>query len=180
MPRLRHQDRRVRRAEAGAINLGTQFGLSLYNYGATRDVVKVVLADGQEWPPLNPDQKAQKELAAQREVEYIAAIIDGVDPAKAKEEIWGAPAQTPNAVVQQVHRATPPEGSAQTPEQYAAAQELVQRALTMKAQQAAQQEQAAGVDYAALAQQDQGTPAILEQDFSAEAEAYAAADGHHE
>jgi recombination DNA repair RAD52 pathway protein len=158
-----------------AINLGTQFGLSLYNSGSTQDVVRVVLADGQEWPALNPDQKAAKELAARRELEYIEAIIDGIDPAKAREEIWGAPVESPNA---QRRPVTVPEGSAQTPEQYAESQELVQRALTMKAQQAAQQEQAAGVDFAALAAQDQGQAAVL--DYSAESEAYAAADGHHE
>lgn len=32
-----------------AIYLGTQFGLSLYNNGAREDVVKVILAPGQEW-----------------------------------------------------------------------------------------------------------------------------------
>lgn len=32
-----------------AIYLGTQFGLSLYNSGALEDVVKTVLAPGQEW-----------------------------------------------------------------------------------------------------------------------------------
>ena len=142
-----------------AINLGTQFGLSLYNDGATQDVVRVVLADGQEWPALNPDQKAHKALAAARELEYIAAIIDGVDPAKAREEIWGPPQQ--GQPQQQAVTQMPPEGSAQTPEQYAASQALVERALTMKAQQAAQQEASAGVDYAALAQQDQGQPAVL-------------------
>lgn len=162
-----------------AIMLGTQFGLSLYNNGSMVDVVKVVLSPGQEWPALNPDQKAQEALAAQRELEYIGAIIDGVDPAKAKEEIWGAPQPTPNAVARPVTQVPP--DSAQTPEQYAASQELVKRALTMKAQQAAAQEQAAGVDYAALAQQDQGQAAVLaEPDYSAESEAYAAADGHHE
>lgn len=32
-----------------AIFLGTQFGLSLYDNGATADVIKVILAPGQEW-----------------------------------------------------------------------------------------------------------------------------------
>lgn len=164
-----------------AINLGTQFGLSLYNAGATRDVIKVVLTDGQEWPALNPDQKAQKELAALREVKYIQAIIDGADPQAAREKIWGVPGQGPQAVARPV---TVPEGSAQTPEQYAESQALVQRALSMKANQAAdartQPESAQGVDFAALAQQDSGQAAVLSPDYSAEAEAYAAADGHHE
>lgn len=33
-----------------AINLGTQFGLSLYNDGSTTDVVKISMGPGQEWP----------------------------------------------------------------------------------------------------------------------------------
>lgn len=32
-----------------AVNLGTQFGLSLYNDGSTNEVVQIVLAEGQEW-----------------------------------------------------------------------------------------------------------------------------------
>lgn len=146
-----------------AIFLGTQFGLSLYNNGSTQDVVRVVLADDQEWPPLNPDQRAQRELQARREIEYMEAIVEGIDPATAQANIWGTglpnsqPLPPQGAVTTQV-----PEGSAQTPEQYAESQALVQRALTMKAQQAAQQEQAAGVDFAALAAQDSGQPAVLQ------------------
>ena len=51
-----------------------------------------------------------------------------------------------------------PEGSAQTPEQYAESQALVQRALNMAANRA-QQEQ--GVDFAAMAAEDQGQAAVL-------------------
>ena len=39
----------------GAMNLGTQFGLSLYDDGSTQDVVKLSLAPGQEWPPLEDE-----------------------------------------------------------------------------------------------------------------------------
>lgn len=122
-----------------AINLGTQFGLSLYNAGATQDVIRVILAEGQEWPPMNPDQKAQRELQARREIEYMNAIVDGIDPETAKANIWGtgAPDSRP---LQQAGPVMVPEGSAQTPEQYAESQALVQRALSMKAQQGAQQE----------------------------------------
>lgn len=140
-----------------AIFLGTQFGLSLYNAGSTNDVVKVVLAPGQEWPALNPDQKAQEALAAAKEMEYIHAIVDGVDPAKAREEIWGIPPQAPQAQQAPVQQGVP-EGSAQTPEQYAESQALVQRALSMNAQRAAQQE---GVDFAAMAAEEQGQAAVL-------------------
>lgn len=38
-----------------AIYLGTQFGLSLYNAGSKDDVIKVVFAPGQEWPPPQPE-----------------------------------------------------------------------------------------------------------------------------
>lgn len=33
-----------------AINLGTQFGLSLYNQGTTNEVIQRIFAPGQEWP----------------------------------------------------------------------------------------------------------------------------------
>jgi hypothetical protein len=143
-----------------AIYLGTQFGLSLYasdkNHIHYADVVKVILADEQEFPALNPDQKAQRELQAQRELEYIAAIIDGIDPETAKANIWGTGLPDSRPVQQQA--VTVPEGSAQTPEQYAESQALVQRALTMKAQQG-QQEQ--GIDFAAMAAEEQGQAAVL-------------------
>lgn len=151
-----------------AIYLGTQFGLSLYNAGSTQDVVKVVLAEDQEFPPPNPDQKAQRELQARREIEYMNAIVEGIDPETAKANIWGAPMQSPNA---QARPVMVPEGSAQTPEQYAESQALVQRALSMKAQQAAQQESGPDVPlYRDTSLDDNGDAA----------EAYAAADGHHE
>lgn len=34
-----------------ATYLGTQYGLSLYNNGSTKEVVQRILAPGQEWPP---------------------------------------------------------------------------------------------------------------------------------
>lgn len=140
-----------------AIFLGTQFGLSLYNAGSTNDVVKIVLAEDQEFPIPNPDQRAARELQAKREVEYMEAIVEGIDPATAAANIWPQRGPAQARPVTQV-----PEGSAQTPEQYADSQALVQRALSMKAQQAAQQEEAAGVDFAALAAQDSGQPAVLQ------------------
>jgi len=171
-----------------AIYLGTQFGLSLYDNGSTRDVVKVVLAENQQWPAPNPHQQAMAALEAKRAKEYIEAIIDGVDPDTAKAEIWGAPEQQPQAqarpVQQQQVQQGPPPGSNLSPEEYAKAQELVQRGLTMRAQQQAPAQEAPpqeGVDYNAVAAQQQGQSAVLEEvDYSAEAEAYAAADGHHE
>jgi len=44
-----------------AIYLGTQFGLSLYNDGGTADVVRKIVAPGQEWPKakeIDPKQQA--------------------------------------------------------------------------------------------------------------------------
>lgn len=48
-----------------AINLGTQFGLSLYNNGATADVIRVVFAPGQEWglTPVEPTEEQAETLA---------------------------------------------------------------------------------------------------------------------
>ena len=42
-----------------AMNLGTQFGLSLYDNGSTSDVVRLSLAPGQEWPVVE-EAKADK------------------------------------------------------------------------------------------------------------------------
>lgn len=47
-----------------AIYLGTQFGLSLYNNGTTNDVVRVIFAPGQEWPPKKEIDPAQAETLA--------------------------------------------------------------------------------------------------------------------
>lgn len=59
----------VKTAESDAmkracVNLGTQFGLSLYNDGSTNEVVQVILAEGQEWggdanKPLDPGKAAE-------------------------------------------------------------------------------------------------------------------------
>lgn len=169
-----------------AIYLGTQFGLSLYNNGSTADIVKVVLDPVQGKVLLNPDQRAQLAIQAKREGEYIEALVDGVDPVTAREEIWGAQQQQGQQPQQQAAppaQQGPPPGSALTPEQYAETQAQIQRGLTMRSQQAQQQQAPAeqqGVDFAALAEQEQGTSAVLEPDYSAESEAYAAADGHHE
>jgi recombination DNA repair RAD52 pathway protein len=45
-----------------AIYLGTQFGLSLYNDGATADVVRKIVAPNQEWPPVQPLDDKQAEV----------------------------------------------------------------------------------------------------------------------
>lgn len=71
-----------------AIYLGTQFGLSLYNDGATVEVIKAVLAPGQEWRrgarhfPGVAEQMAQaieRPATAAASVEHLRG--DGVDDA---------------------------------------------------------------------------------------------------
>lgn len=104
-----------------AINLGTQFGLSLYNDGKTEDVIRVVLAPGQEWP--RPQQ--QEPAGAQ----VVQNVLGG-----------------------QQTSSEPAPGV--TPEQHAANQALLDRALNMKAEQQAGQE---------AGQEDTG-PAVLGPD----------------
>lgn len=47
-----------------AIYLGTQFGLSLYDNGSTADVVRVIVAPGQEWPQKSEPTPEQAERLA--------------------------------------------------------------------------------------------------------------------
>jgi hypothetical protein len=62
-----------------AIYLGTQFGLSLYNDGATQEVVKAILAPGQEW---RRGARVMPEVA-----EAMAQAIDGPRPANAAASV---------------------------------------------------------------------------------------------
>ena len=119
-----------------AINLGTHFGLSLYNDGSTDDVVKVVLAPGQVW---TLDRRAH--LEAQQAAQIANAIVEG-RPAAAQQG--------------------PPPGSAQTPEQYAETQALIARGLRMKQEQA---EEPKGIDFARMAEEaakEPGVPVALD------------------
>jgi recombination DNA repair RAD52 pathway protein len=47
-----------------AIYLGTQFGLSLYRDGSTSEVVRKIVAPGQEWPNEKPLTDEQKKMLA--------------------------------------------------------------------------------------------------------------------
>lgn len=47
-----------------AIYLGTQFGLSLYDNGSTAEVVRIILAPGQEWDNTTVTDDQRAELAA--------------------------------------------------------------------------------------------------------------------
>jgi recombination DNA repair RAD52 pathway protein len=65
-----------------AIFLGTQFGLSLYNSGSMADVVKVVLAPDQVWPPAAPQQETPQERPASAAASVAHLRPEGVDDAK--------------------------------------------------------------------------------------------------
>lgn len=54
-----------------AINLGTQFGLSLYDNGSRSDVVRVVFDPEQRWPRPAPEQSPQEER------ESLERVVDG-------------------------------------------------------------------------------------------------------
>ena len=52
-----------------AVNLGTQFGLSLYAGGATHDVIRVLVSDGEatdELPDVTHDDESQPNEGAQQ------------------------------------------------------------------------------------------------------------------
>lgn len=92
-----------------AIFLGTQFGLSLYQNGATHDVVQRVFAPGMVWPPPPPtrgDEEGQRD--------------------QQQPTIPPAPEQRADEV---------PMASNLTAAQQAANQALLDRALKMKAEQ---------------------------------------------
>lgn len=94
-----------------AIYLGTQFGLSLYDNGSLRDIVKVTMSPDQPWPEPTREQ-------AEQEMENLRRIIDGLPPQR-------GPQQEP---VRQYDG--PSEGV--TPEQHQENLGLVDRALNMK------------------------------------------------
>jgi hypothetical protein len=153
-----------------AINLGTQFGLSLYNKGNTGDVVKNIFEPHQRgmlWPGHvkldNPAAQAQPQTPEQ-EVAALQSIVHG----QAGDRFANRPL---------------PEGMTQ--EQRDANVALLNQAMSARAKVDAanggprplEQE---GVDYNTALAVQEGPAAVLEPDYSAEAEAYAAADGQHE
>lgn len=69
-----------------AIFLGTQFGLSLYNNGSMADVVKVVLAPDQVWPPVNPAlPEGERPASAGESVAHIRG--EGVTPEQHEKNV---------------------------------------------------------------------------------------------
>lgn len=103
-----------------AINLGTQFGLSLYDNGKMQDVVQMVLAPHQTWPAPPP-------------VEQQGGGQQGNE----------GQGENPVAVVQRVlggQRVASEPASGVTPEQHDKNQALLERALNMKAAKDAQED----------------------------------------
>lgn len=92
-----------------AIYLGTQFGLSLYDNGSTLEVVKAVLAPGQEW-----------------------SRGFRIDPATGKPKEAPAQAQAPVTAGESVAHVRP---NGVTEEQHAANKALLDQAMTAKANQ---------------------------------------------
>jgi hypothetical protein len=165
-----------------AIYLGTQFGLSLYasdkDHVHYSDVVKNVLADGQEWPP------SPRQLKQERE-DFLYATLqsngnDDVEPGERPEpQQQMTPQQEVGMLDNIVHgqrpgpvMQTPFEGgpSALTPELREQTNALIERGLQM---------QRANGDPMI----DNGPAGVLDRSLDGhgdEAEAMAAADGHHE
>lgn len=77
-----------------AIFLGTQFGLSLYNNGQTAEVIKAVLAPGQEWlrgARVYPDVSEQMARAIERPADAATSVAhlkpEGVDDAAHRQNM---------------------------------------------------------------------------------------------
>jgi recombination DNA repair RAD52 pathway protein len=99
-----------------AIYLGTQFGLSLYDNGATNDVVRVVMAPTQTWPPANPNQEQQPQRQAPPQADP-ATLVANLTPSTPAE----APVRFENV----------------TDEQRSEGEALVAKALRVKAEKEA-------------------------------------------
>lgn len=121
-----------------AIFLGTQFGLSLYNDGSTDDVVKVVMAPDQTWPPAPP-------------AEVMAGIIEGQRPASAAASVEHLrPEDSSDEQHQQNMEHLNNALSAQVAKQKASRQDA-----------RTQPESAEDVDWAAVAAEEHGAAAVL-------------------
>lgn len=121
--------------------LGTQFGLSLYDDGNQNEVIKTIVAPGQEW-----HRGARVDKSAAQTAATMGAIVDGQRPASAAAS---------------VDHLRPEDASE---EQHQQNMEHLNNALS--AQVAKRQERSAdqGTDYNAVAQQEHGTPAVLAGD----------------
>lgn len=69
-----------------AINLGTQFGLSLYNDGSTADVVKISMGPGQEWPPPAPQAPTQPAIGGPA-AQMFPEPAEGVTPEQHQKNV---------------------------------------------------------------------------------------------
>lgn len=67
-----------------AIYLGTQFGLSLYQDGSTREVIKVIVAPDQKWPT----EESKKLNASKTTTEAKAALEKSLGAKQITEEVY--------------------------------------------------------------------------------------------
>ena len=65
-----------------ATMMGTQFGLSLYDKGNQTEVIKTIVAPGQEW-----SKGAKVDVEAKRAAEAMGAIVEGQRPASAAASV---------------------------------------------------------------------------------------------
>lgn len=124
-----------------AIYLGTQFGLSLYNAGATADVVNVVFSPGQEWWGGTSQRQAVIENERQRQAQEDSKTSP---EAPTEQPLTHVPEDTqPSA--QPVSNPEQMQGYTQHPnvtqEQHEANQQLLSRALDAKPVQDSAQDQ---------------------------------------
>lgn len=92
-----------------AIYLGTQFGLSLYNDGATQEVVKAVLAPGQEWLRGARNAPTSQQAPVQRPDTAAASVAhlrpEGVDDEAHQRNMANLNSALSAQVKKQEHRA---------------------------------------------------------------------------
>lgn len=83
-----------------ATMLGTQFGLSLYDKGNQNEVIKTIVAPGQEW-----NRGAKVDVEAKRAAQAMAAIVEGQRPASAGESVDHLKPEDVSAAKHEEHKA---------------------------------------------------------------------------
>jgi hypothetical protein len=163
-----------------AIYLGTQFGLSLYDNGSTDEVVKNVFAPGVEWPP------SPRQLREELE-QFHRDTLQPPPPPVEQQAPQTTPQQAAQVMGNIVHQQRPGvqmqepvpshHGTSLTPELAQHTQELISRGLQMKRANGDP-----GLDNGPAGVLDRSLDSDAYNDGmdAMEAEAMAAADGHHE
>jgi hypothetical protein len=128
----------IKTAESDALKraatyLGTQFGLSLYNAGSTADVVRVILAPGQEWPvPPKAQTPASGATTNFEDTQTpVLATAHAEEPLPEGSDVAAAEVENLENIVHGEDNALPWNGEL-TDEQRAANQALLERGLKMK------------------------------------------------